>query len=150
MKKILKNLSIKSKILAIPITMIAIILTLITILTSNLIKNNLTLQMKADGIKLVSQISKQIENNSTSIENSNKDIENRIISLGNYLANKSDGISSKYLIEIAKTFNVDELNITDSAGTIIYSNLPENLGFLFSNDMQCYTVLSGKKTAASQ
>ncbi|MCY6483032.1 methyl-accepting chemotaxis protein [Clostridium aestuarii] len=146
MKKFLNNLTIKSKILTIPLIIIFLIVTSITIMTNNLVKNKLLFQMKEDGIKLANQLSKQAENNDAAINTINKNIENRILSLGDFLYDKSDTISNEYLVKLAKTFQVNEINIVDAKGNTIYCNLPEMSGFIYDNTHPGYCVLSGQKT----
>ena len=103
-------------------------------------------QVKADGTNLANQIAKQVGNNSSSIDALNESINTRIRTLGNFIASNSDKANNDYLTELAKHFEVDEINVTDPSGKIVYSNLSSNLGFVFDQKHISYSVLKGDKT----
>ncbi len=145
-EKLWKNKdSIKFKILTIPLCIMLIVITAISILTIGIFKTKFLEKMEGDGINLGKQIANQVNNNNSAMISLNESIEERIRTLGNFIASNSDKVNNDYLIQMAKQFNVDEINFTDPSGKIIYSNLEPSLGSVFGSDHICYPVLKGDK-----
>lgn len=137
--------SIKFKVLIIPISIIFVVIAAIACVSIGIAKNKIVLQMKADGMSIANQIASQLERNNSSIDELNSSIDTRIRTLGSFLVENSDKVNNDYLTSIAKQFEVDEINLTDPSGKIIYSNLPSSINFVFDNKMDAYKVLSGDK-----
>lgn len=145
-EKLWKNKeSIKFKILTIPLCIMLIVITAISILTIGIFKTKFLEKMEGDGINLGKQIANQVNNNNSAMISLNESIEERIRTLGNFIASNSDKVNNDYLIQMAKQFNVDEINFTDPSGKMIYSNLEPSLGSVFGSDHICYPVLKGDK-----
>ncbi|MEJ8552815.1 methyl-accepting chemotaxis protein [Tepidibacter sp. Z1-5] len=135
--------NIKFKILTIPLIIMFIIISIISFINIGISKTRLIDQMELDGINLANQIFNQIQNNEQSIKIINGNIENDIRNLGYFLSDNYSSINNDYLINIANTFKVDEINITDSNGDIIYSNLESSMGAHFGEDHISSTVQYG-------
>ncbi|EQB86949.1 hypothetical protein M918_11415, partial [Clostridium sp. BL8] len=67
-------------------------------------------------------------------------------SIGKFLDQNNAIINNEYLTYIAKEFEVDEINITDEKGKIIFSNLQSSLGQVFKSDHISQSVLKGEKS----
>ncbi|CAH2211784.1 methyl-accepting chemotaxis protein [Tepidibacter aestuarii] len=132
--KLLKFDTIRFKILTIPLIIMFMIITTISFININISKTRLIDQMEIDGINLANQIFNQIQNNDECIEIINESIEDDIRNIGSFLSDDYSAINNDYLINIANTFNVDEINVTDSNGDIIYSNLESSMGAHFGED----------------
>ncbi|PAB59552.1 methyl-accepting chemotaxis protein [Anaeromicrobium sediminis] len=145
MSKLSKNTSIKFKMLTIPLILLFIVMLSISIVTIQITKNKLMDQMKSDGIDLAKQISYEMERSSVTVDMINENVENRIRNMGNFLSNEASEINNEYLVEMAKSFQVDEINVTDADGNIIYANLSTSVGAVFGPDHISYVVLSGKQ-----
>ncbi|MEG0772225.1 hypothetical protein [Clostridium sp.] len=142
---LLQNKSIRFKILIIPIISTFIAMLAITLAVISNTKTRITEQLEQDGMMIANQATSQIEMSSTAMEIINSTLENDIRNIGTFLnANKSN-ISNEYLTNIAKQFEVDEINVTDASGKIIYSNLQSSMGQVFNSDHPGYTVLKGEK-----
>jgi methyl-accepting chemotaxis protein len=137
--------SIKFKILVVPLIIILAIVISISIAAIGLIKIRLTSQVNESGINLANQIGKQVEKSSSAVSALNEVIEIRIETLGNFLVN-GNRWDNNYLKELAKQFEVDEINVTDPHGKVIYSNLPTSIGAVFGSDHISYLVLKGEKS----
>ncbi len=134
LKKILKLDTIRFKILTIPLIIMFIIISTISFVNVNISKTRLIDQMEIDGINLANQIFNQIQNNDESIQIINESIENDIRNIGYFISNNYLDINNDYLINIANTFKLDEINVTDSNGYVIYSNLESSMGANFGED----------------
>lgn len=140
-----KREGIKFKILTVPLCIILVVITAISIVSIGMFRAKLLERMKNDGVNLSKQIASQISNNNLAMNSLNESIEERIRTIGNFVASNSDKVNNDYLIEIAKQFNVDEINFTDPSGKIVYSNLQPSIGSVFGSDHICYPVLKGDK-----
>ncbi|BDR67651.1 methyl-accepting chemotaxis protein [Clostridium tetani] len=149
-KKTSKNGSIKFKILVIPIIIMFTIISAITFGAVIITKSKLISQMKIDALNLSIEISKQIERNNSTMDALNEFLESKIQTLGEFIVNTEDSSNNDYLTSLAKTFQVDEICITDKTGKVTYSNLLSSIGYVFSNDNICYQVISGQKTIAME
>lgn len=141
-----KSKSIKFKVLIVPLIIIFLVIFLISTLCIFEIKSKLIRQMEVDGTSLAKQISSEMGKNSNSMDLLNSSIETRIKTLGDFIGGNPDKVNNEYLLQLSKQFQVDEINVTDSSGKIIYSNLQSSLGSVFDNKHISYVVLTGEKT----
>ncbi len=145
-KEKLKGKSIKFKILSIPIVIIFSVIALVSAVAIVQTRMNLIQQMKTDGLNLGNLISNEMEKNSSAMDALNESIEVRIKTLGGFIGANSDKITNEYLVQLAKQFEVDEINVTDASGKTIYANLPSSLGSVFDSKHISYAVLKGEKS----
>ncbi|WPC43103.1 methyl-accepting chemotaxis protein [Clostridium sp. JS66] len=141
-----KSKSIKFKVLIVPLIIIFLVIFSISTLCIFEIKSKLIRQMEVDGTSLAKQISSEMGKNSNSMDLLNSSIETRIKTLGDFIGANPDKVNNEYLLQLSKQFQVDEINVTDSSGKIIYSNLQSSLGSVFDNKHISYVVLTGEKT----
>lgn len=97
-------------------------------------------------MNLAKQIKSQIEINNKSMESINQSISDKIRTTGSFILNNSDKVNNEYLTSLAKQFEIDEINYTDTNGKIIYSNLPTSIGSTFDSNHISYPVLKGDKS----
>ena len=135
--------NIRFKILTIPLIIMFIMISTISFINIHISKTRLIDQMKLDGINLANQIFNQIQNNEESIKIINESIENDIRNLGDFVSDNYSTINNDNLVNIANTFKVDEINITDSNGYVIYSNLESSIDAHFGEDHISSTVQYG-------
>lgn len=141
----LKNRSIRSKILIIPIVSIFLAILAIASGVIYVTKERITEQLKQGGLMVARQSSSQLETNGLALDIINTYVESDIRNLGTYLKENSKSLNNEYLGSIAKQFEVDEINVTDASGKIIYSNLSSSMGSAFGNNHISYSVLKGEK-----
>lgn len=141
-----KEKSIKFKILTVPLIIVFIVVTLISAVAIQIAKSKIMAQLQADGMSLANEIASEVGKNSSSMDALNESIDTRIRTLGKFVGGNSDKMTNDYLTELAKDFEVDEINVTDPTGKIIYSNLPSSLGYVFEQKHVSYSVLKGDKT----
>ena len=135
--------NIRFKILTIPLIIMFIMISTISFINIDISRTRLIDQMKLDGINLANQIFNQIQNNEESIKIINESIENDIRNLGDFVSDNYSTINNDNLVNIANTFKVDEINITDSNGYVIYSNLESSIDAHFGEDHISSTVQYG-------
>lgn len=140
-----KNSSIKFKVLIVPLMIMFIIVALISTAAITVTRTRLMSQMESDGKNLANQISVQLSKSSISMDALNESIEIRIKTLGDFIGNNAGKVNNDYLAQLAKQFEIDEINFTDPTGKVIYSNLETSIGATFDNKHISYCVLTGEK-----
>lgn len=145
MEKTKRKSSIKFKILSVPLIIVFIVIAAISIVSMVISKNSLMKQMKTDSMILANQIESQINTNNEAMDSINGSISDKIRTMGAFIIKNSDKVSNEYLIDLAKQFEVDEINYCDTKGKIIYSNLPSSIGSVFDSKHIAYSVFKGDK-----
>ncbi|KZL92086.1 methyl-accepting chemotaxis protein [Clostridium magnum] len=142
----MKEKSIKFKILTVPLIIIFIVASLISVIAIKIAQATVMNQLKGDGTNLANGVAKQVGNNAISLGTLNESIESRIKTLGKFIVGNVDKVNNDYLSELASQFEVDEINVTDPNGIIIYSNLQSSINAVFDSNHISYPVLKGEKT----
>ncbi|WFD11035.1 methyl-accepting chemotaxis protein [Tepidibacter hydrothermalis] len=134
--------SIKTKITAIILLVIMVILTISTYLSIQTIDESMKKQLREDGLGLVKEITSQLERNSIAIDQIDEMLGNTIVSVA-YIIGSKEQISNEYLMQVAENTGVSEIDVTDTNGVIIYSNLIENLGYKYPDTHAVKPLLEG-------
>ncbi|WP_050607529.1 methyl-accepting chemotaxis protein [Clostridium niameyense] len=138
--------SLKNKIICTTLVIFFLCSSILTTVTYIMVSNKFKKQVKVDGLNLANQLNSEI----TKYTEFKKTIDilssEKLLSVA-YLLNQTKDTSNANLAEIAKQTNLQEINITDNQGKIIYSNLPENINYVFPSDYIGYDILKGKKTS---
>lgn len=142
----MKEKSIKFKILTVPLAIIFLGAAFISGIAIKIAQSKIMDQLKGDGVNLANIVGKQVGNNTISLGTLNESIETRIRTLGKFIVGNEDKVNNDYLVQLANQFEVDEINVTDSSGKIIYSNLQSSIGSAFDSKHISYPVLKGEKT----
>ncbi|MEY8765043.1 methyl-accepting chemotaxis protein, partial [Clostridium sp. MT-113] len=140
-----KTNNLKFKILFVPIIIIFITILVISSVSIGIARSKVMSQMKNDSIMLSSQMSSRVANDLDSEKTLNESIETRIITLSNFIKDNNDKVNDDYLTVLAREFQVDEINVSDPSGKVIYSNLPASLGHVYGKKESAYNVLNGGK-----
>lgn len=140
-----KDLSLKLKIVGSSLLVLFTTLLIFCSIMVSIIKNKMELQMKTDGNIIVKQIQGRLVSN----ENISKELDTllgeKIISSA-YLIGNTPNISNEYLIKISKKLSIDEINIADANGVIIFSNMADNLKYKYPQDHALQTIIQHKNT----
>ncbi|AKN34191.1 chemotaxis protein [Clostridium carboxidivorans P7] len=141
-----KSKSIKFKVLVMPLIIIFSVIVIIATVSIVETKSKLMEQMKINGTNIGKEISSEMGKNSSTMDTLNESIETRIKTLGSFIGANSDKVNSDYLVQLAKQFEVDEINVTDPSGKIVYANLPSSIGSVFDSKHISYAVITGERT----
>ncbi|OLS03248.1 methyl-accepting chemotaxis protein [Tissierella creatinophila] len=121
--------SIKIKLLIIPIILVIISIVTISMISNYMSKNSLLDQMNKNGEFVLREVVGRIEDNSKSLEVINNSLENDIIQATKSMRRLGDGVSNEKMTQLAEDLGANQLNFWDENGVIIYSNIPENIGY---------------------
>lgn len=144
MKKTKEQLSLKVKISITSLLVLFTALIVFYVISLRIVNEKIEEQMKLDGNMIVEQIRDEITKNSLIKQELGKVLEDKIIDIG-YLLGKIPNLSNAYLIEFSQKLGVEEINIADANGVIIYSNLPENLKYKYPDDHEAQSILKHEK-----
>ncbi len=134
---------LKFKILSAPMIIIAVVIVLIASISIWIARSKVMSQLETDGVMITNHISSSMTSNADAVETLNSSIETRISTLAGFIKDNRDKINNNYLTVLAKEFQVDEINVTDPKGKIIYSNLPASLGYVYKDGDASYKILKG-------
>ncbi len=140
LKKRLKS-SIGFKITSIVLILILASFAVLTTVSVGTAKKEIARQMKADGTAIVNRIANQIESSSTGIDALELEVEARIRTISQLLGLQSV-YSNEYIRKIGQRANAAEINIIDSNGVIVYSNIDANIGWQFEPKHRTYSVIT--------
>lgn len=140
-----RNYSLKSKITISSFLVLTISIILLAIMSFNIINKKFENQVKEDGISLVEEIASEIQSNNTIMEQLDNLLGDKICAVA-YLVGQHPNISNEYLSEVAKAVNVQEIDIADPSGVIIYSNLAVNIGYKYPENHPVQAVLQKRQS----
>lgn len=138
------QLSLKLKISITSLLVLFTALIVFSMISLRIVNEKIEEQVKLDGNMIVEQIRDEITKNSLIKQEIGKVLEDKIIDIG-YLLGKMPNLSNEYLIELSQKVDVEEINIADANGIIIYSNLPENLTYKYADDHAAQSILKHEK-----
>ncbi|WP_243149505.1 methyl-accepting chemotaxis protein [Clostridium niameyense] len=138
--------SLKNKIICTTLVIFFLCSSILTTVTYIMVSNKFKKQVKVDGLNLANQLNSEITKYTEFKKTIDSLSSEKLLSVA-YLLNQTKDTSNANLAEIAKQTNLQEINITDNQGKIIYSNLPENINYVFPSDYIGYDILKGKKTS---
>ncbi|KYO69176.1 methyl-accepting chemotaxis protein [Thermovenabulum gondwanense] len=136
--------SVKFKINILPLFVIFLLILSISLTSGQIVRSRMIAQMENDGYNLANQIAEQIQSNARSMEIINGNVEGKIKEVAGLIINNKKLINNQYLENIARSLNVDEINVVDNTGKIVYSNLKENIGYVYDEKHAAQKLLKGE------
>ena len=140
-----KKVSIRMKLTVIPIILVILSISIISLFSSIITRNSLLDEMRSNGIFMLEQLVQRVNDNSKSVEIVNKMIEDEIRKAAKVIINL-DEINSETITRIARELEVDEINYLDSEGVVLYSNMPENIGWKVNESHPLYSFIRSNET----
>ena len=137
--------SIKTKLIIIPITLVIISIVLISIFSSISVKNSLLSEMHESGQFVLEQFVERLNDNYKSLETINWMVEDEIRKAAKTIMD-FDQLDNQRIIRLAKNLGIDELNYFNSEGVILYSNIPENIGWKPDESHALYSFINNDET----
>ena len=120
--------SIKVRLLVFPILVVMFVVIGLTMLTNYNAKESLLSLMGHDGIIMLEEFVKRLEDNTRSLEVINDFFDNHIRTVAKTVMLMEEELNNEFLVQLAKELDVDELNFYSSEGVILYSNFPQQVG----------------------
>lgn len=138
-----KHLSLKVKIVASSLLVLFTTLLIFCLIMVSIVKSKMELQMKTDGDIIVKQIQQRLVSNQNISKELDSLLGEKIIS-SSYIIGITPNITNENLIKISKRLNIDEINISDANGVIIFSNMAANLKYVYPKDSLVQKILKDK------
>ena len=138
-----RHLSLKLKIVGSSLLVLFTTLLIFCFIIVSIVKNKMELQMKTDGNLVVKQIQQRLISNQNISKELDTLLSEKIIS-SSYIIGITPNISNEYLMKISKRLNIDEINISDANGVIIFSNMAANLKYVYPQDSAVQKIIKDK------
>ncbi|WP_027624001.1 methyl-accepting chemotaxis protein [Clostridium lundense] len=138
-----KKSSLKTKITLSALLVLLISIVLLVTVAYNVVSKKMAEQLKHQGINLVEQMESEIQNQDKIMKALNSLLDDKISNIA-YLVGQNPSISNDYLKKVAKEIGVQEINIADKSGKIIYSNLPGNINYQYKKDHLVQSIFQNK------
>ncbi|MBU3144340.1 methyl-accepting chemotaxis protein [Clostridium sp. CF012] len=138
-----KHLSLKLKVVISSLLVLFTTLLIFCAIMVSIVKTKMELQMKTDGDIIVKQIQQRLISNQNISKELDTLLSEKIIT-SSYLIGITPNISNESLIKISKRLNIDEINIADDKGVIIFSNMAANLKYKYPEDSINQKILKDK------
>ncbi|NLY45740.1 MAG: methyl-accepting chemotaxis protein [Tissierella sp.] len=127
-KRSINTNSIKVRLLIIPIIVVMLIISGIGVISTFNTRTSLLNEMSANGLFILEEFIGRIKDNSQSLELINHSMEENIRSGVRSTFRLQDELSSTRITELAEDLGVSEINVFNSEGVILYSNIPAYIG----------------------
>ncbi|SET29191.1 Methyl-accepting chemotaxis protein [Natronincola peptidivorans] len=138
------NQSIARKILTYVIICLIIAITSITFLSVQTAKNNLYQLMELNGKEMVEGIKYQAYMQEIMDEGVDDILNNYLYDAAFSIA-AMNSYSDETLEELSRKTGLEEINVIDGNGEIIYSNMPANIGYVYGESHAMQQVLKGSR-----
>jgi methyl-accepting chemotaxis protein len=144
MKKKLRkgNRSLKVKLALIIICILSVVSISLTTVIVRQARERLIDEAKASGMGKVYEISDQIDFSQEFEAITDEVLSDKVTSIA-YLIGQREVITSEYLMDVSKKLNISEINVADASRKIIYSNMAENLDYVYSANHALAPVFKG-------
>ena len=140
-----KYLSLKFKIVASALLVLFTSLLAFCLIMISIVTKEMEHQMKADGDIIVKQIQGRLASNQNITKELNNLLSEKVITSA-YLIGATPNLKNEYLVDISKRLNIDEINVADANGVIIFSNMAGNLKYKYPEDHSVQKILKDKTT----
>lgn len=146
---LLEKRNLKFKIIVISVCIYFFSFFLLIIMSLSTITEQMEEQLTEDGITLTKQIAKNLEYANLYEDKIDALLTDKIKTVA-YLVGEQEQVDNDYLNKVADVVNVQEINIIDENRKVIYSNLSNNLGFIYSKNHPMDPLLTGKITEINE
>ncbi|AKN30946.1 chemotaxis protein [Clostridium carboxidivorans P7] len=136
--------TLKFKVTLNSILVVFLVTVVLAIVSYSIISKRLDAQIKMDGNNFVDEVVSEIQTNTAVIKNLDSLLGQKIKTTA-YLVGQNPTVSNEYLMQVAKDIDVQEINICNPQGVIVYSNLPANIGYKYPEDHAAQAVIKGQK-----
>lgn len=126
--------SIKVRLLLIPVALVILVIGILTFTNFVLNRDSLKDQTKKEGFDTAKLLVSHIIDNQASIKTIDSMLSEKIKIVGNALARNHEDITNDYLINSLEIYDVEELNVFNREGYIIFSSNPRYVGMNVPQD----------------
>lgn len=146
--------SIRIRLLVLPLLIVAIVVVGMTVLSNYNAKESLLTTIRQNGIFMLQDFVKRLEDNSSSLEIINSAFEHHIRTAANAVIKviekiddeEDDELSNDLLFEMAEALFVHEINYYSPEGVILYSSVPQYVGHRIQPNHSLYSFFRSNVT----
>lgn len=140
-RKVSRKSTIKTKLILVPLVLVFITLAIVSYGSASFMKESMLDQMQDNGEYTSKQLLKRLEENDKALLSINNIINEKIRATGNLLVRERENLSNERLKMIAEDMGVHEINWFTANGTIVYSSIPEYVGWSVVETHPVYQVV---------
>lgn len=142
--KVNKN-SIRVRLLIIPILVVILSLSTIGLISGYNTQQSLLEDMDRNGKIIVEEFINSLQDNQMALDALNQSIEQYIRAVAKSTFSHEENLDNEAIAQLAKDLEIDELNYYNASGKIIYSNIPDNIGFKAGHDHPISILLNNNE-----
>lgn len=144
MKK-LNGITIRQKIIGSCLALFLVIVSILTLLTQNIVGEKIEEQISQQGLYLAQEMVSEL-NKIVIAEESIQDLLGTDMKTIAYLiGTDKENYSNEKLVKLEKKLNIAEMNIINDKRTIVYSNMPGNVGWVYEKGSTMDSLFDGKQ-----
>ncbi|WP_192929849.1 methyl-accepting chemotaxis protein [Alkaliphilus serpentinus] len=136
-----KRGTIKVKLLYIPLIVVLIGITILAFISSYFTRESLMNTMRQNGYFVSQRFTSLLEGNAKTLETVNKMLDDSITSISKDVVRNQDRLSNEFIKVLAEESNVEQVNWYNHQGVIIYSNIPEYIGWTADKGHPVYNFM---------
>ncbi|SMP64101.1 methyl-accepting chemotaxis protein [Anoxynatronum buryatiense] len=121
--------TIKTRLVLVPLLVVIIVVSAISAASSWFSRESLLNQMEENGYYTARQFISRVEDNADSLEALNGLLEEKILTAARMAVRNEVAMSDAFLLSLVADFGISDLYWYDSGGSIIYSTVPEYIGW---------------------
>lgn len=144
-----KMRSLKTKLTLVIVCILTVVSFSLTAVLVKQAKARLISEAQLNGLNKVREIADQI-NFSKEFQEITEDMLSEKVTSLSYLVGQGGDLSSEFLKQISTTLNISEINIADPSRKIIYSNMSDNLNYVYPDGHALDVLFSGQEPFVSE
>ena len=143
--KVSKRKSIKMKLFYVPLIIVAFTIALMGFVSARVTSSGFNEEMTSHGYKLLDSLILRAQDNQVAMKQIERSLEHALLSSANLIDRCEGELSNAFLTEVAKAAQIDEVNLYDLSGKIIYSNIEAYTAWAAPYDHPVQSVILSKE-----
>lgn len=131
--------SIRVKLLIAPILIVMLTLAGVTLISTFSTRESILNEMSRNGQIILEEFISRLEDNSRSLDVLNESVEDQIRIVAKAVMGLNNELNNEKMTQIAEDLGVGEINLYNSQGTIVYSNIPDQVGSITDESHPLYS-----------
>lgn len=142
-KKKNKKTSIKRSLIVLPLMILLVAVVGIGVVSSYLMRESLLDEMTQNGYYLSEKIIENIEDNDRALETISNMLDDKLMVVGKMVIGNEGDLSNDFLKNLVETHGIEQIHWYNADGEIIYSNIPEYVGWTATEGHAVHNFMIG-------
>lgn len=142
-----KFISLKKRLILLPLTFLLISTIIITLSSSYFLKIGIQKQLKRGALQTATEISRHLNSNESNILSLTRSVDKKLMEVSSLILKNKNNIKNSFFKEISNSLDIKVLNYYNNDSEIIFSNNEDFIGLKFDKEHPVSKFSSsGKKT----